>query len=56
MVFTERTVIDGKPATVCYLDAARMPTTPDKAVMIEVRFDNGDTMFTVVNPRAPDSA
>ena len=23
MDFTERTVIDGKPATVCYLDAAR---------------------------------
>ena len=54
MDFTERTVIDGKPATVCYLDAARMPTTSDKAVMLEVRFDNGDTMFTVVKPKAPD--
>ncbi|MBK7793005.1 MAG: hypothetical protein IPJ62_11075 [Betaproteobacteria bacterium] len=28
--FTERTVIDGKPATVCYLDAARLPITPEK--------------------------
>jgi hypothetical protein len=54
MDFTERTVIDGKPATVCYLDAARMPTTPDKATMMEVRFDNGDTMFAVVKPKAPD--
>ena len=52
MDFTERTVIDGKPATVCYLDAARMPTTPDKAAMMEVRFDNGDTMFAVVKPKA----
>ncbi|MBK7791625.1 MAG: hypothetical protein IPJ62_03365 [Betaproteobacteria bacterium] len=48
MDFTERTVIDGKPATVCYLDAARLPTTPEKATMMEVRFDNGDTMFAVV--------
>ena len=51
MDFTERTVIDGKPATVCYLDAARMPTTPDRATMMEVRFDNGDTMFALVKPK-----
>ena len=54
MEFTERAVIDGKPATVCYLDAARMPTTPDKATMIEVRFDNGDTMFSVVKAKVPN--
>lgn len=43
----ERTTVDGRKATVAYILDDFTPTTPAKATLVKVLFDDGDIMFLV---------
>lgn len=45
MAMLERTVIDGKPATVAYLRGKMQPATKEDHTYVKVMFDNGDVVF-----------
>ncbi|MHB1330305.1 MAG: hypothetical protein ACYC2K_19065 [Gemmatimonadales bacterium] len=41
----ERDVIDGRPATVAYIDLEFNPVDKDKATFCKIIFDDGDVIF-----------
>jgi len=41
----ERTEVDGKPATVAYIDDKFQPVEKDQAVYIKVLFDDGEQLM-----------
>jgi hypothetical protein len=41
----ERTIIDGRPATVCYCDDNMDPTSKAKATMLRVTWDDGSSAW-----------
>jgi len=47
----ERHTIDGREATVCYIDDSFNPTTRDKASFVKAIFDDGGIMFLVPQPK-----
>ena len=51
----ERTIVDGRKATVAYILDDFTPTTPEKATLIKVIFDDGGVLFAVPAREAPNS-
>ena len=43
----ERTLVDGRKATVAYIRDDFTPTTPEKATLIKIIFDDGEVEFAV---------
>lgn len=43
----ERKTIDGRKATVAYIRDDFTPTTPEKATLVKVIFDDGGILFAV---------
>jgi hypothetical protein len=52
----ERTTVEGRKATVAYILDDFTPTTPDKATLIKVLFDDGDILFVIPARDAPQPA
>ena len=50
----ERTEVDGRAATVCYLMAGFTPTDPASAELIKLIFDDGEIVFLEGRARAKD--
>ena len=52
----ERTVIDGKSATVAYLKGDTQPATKEDYTYVKVIFDNGDVLFATPTKEKPDAS
>lgn len=49
----QRATVDGRPATVVYVDKDFEPTTAEAAVMVKVIFDDGEVRFGYRDGGAP---
>jgi len=52
----ERTTVSGRKATVAYIRDDFTPTTPEKATLAKVLFDDGDIVFLSMARDAPLTA
>jgi len=50
-----REIVDGKPATVAYLDDQFQPVAPGEAMIVKVIFDDGRVAFGVIPIASPAS-
>jgi hypothetical protein len=51
----EKTEVDGRPATVIYLDADMIPVTRDEATLAKVLFDDGEHVWLTLEPGTNES-
>jgi hypothetical protein len=50
----ERTLVNGRKATVAYIKKDFTPATAETAEMAEVEFENGDRVFLVMEEPKPE--
>lgn len=52
----ERTEVSGRPATVAYLDDDFKPVDKDKATLVRVIWDDGNTAWLVKPPKQEEAS
>ncbi len=53
-MIVERKILDGRPASVTYLDMQFKPVERSKSVMAKVCFDDGEQMFMVTEAESKE--